>query len=177
MSLFGRRSEEPRVVDSSYTGEDLTLPSVQEPTAAMEIAIEPEDDEVNGRIGKGSRVSGKLGFDGSIRIYGEVEGEIAAGEAVVIRRGARVNAKIRANEVVIEGDVTADIRATGRVEIGATGRLCGTVATPRLVIHEGAIFDGSCSMSSAAEAAAGRPEFDVKRTHDAAGHEAEYLAS
>src|SRR6266542_7164758 len=143
MSLFGRRSEEPRVADLSYTGEDMTLPSVAESTTAIEIAIEPEDDESNGRIGKGSRVCGKLAFESSIRIYGEVEGEIAAGEAVIIRRGARVNAKIRANEVVIEGDVTADIRATGRVEVGATGRLSGTIATPRLVIHEGATFDGS----------------------------------
>ncbi len=154
----------------------MTLPSVAESTAAIEIAIEPEDDETNGRIGKGSRVSGKLGFDGSIRIYGEVEGEITAGEAVIIRRGARVNAKIRANEVVIEGDVKGDIRGTARIEIGATGRLCGTVATPRLVVHEGAIFDGSSAMPSAAEAAARRPQFD-ERTLGTAGDEAQYLAS
>jgi cytoskeletal protein CcmA (bactofilin family) len=177
MSLFGRRNEEPRFVNSSYTGEDVTLPTVAEPTAAMEIAIEPEDDEPNGRIGKGSRVSGKLGFEGSIRIYGEVEGEITAGEAVIIRRGAQVNAKIHANEVVIEGEATADIRATARVEIGATGRLRGTVTTPRLVIHDGATFDGSCSMSSVAEATAGRPNRNVERTHDGVGDEARYLAS
>jgi cytoskeletal protein CcmA (bactofilin family) len=176
MSLFGRRSEEPRVADSSYTDEDMTLPWVAESPPATEIAIEPEDDEANGRIGKGSRISGKLGFDGSIRIYGEVEGEIAAGEAVIVRRGARVNAKVCANEVVIEGNVTGDIRATARVEIGATGRLSGTVATPRLVIHEGAVFDGSCSTSNAAEADAGRPEFDG-RSHHNRTDEAQYLAS
>jgi cytoskeletal protein CcmA (bactofilin family) len=177
MSLFGRRNEDPKFVDSPYTDEDMTLPSVASSPASMEIAIEPDDDEANGRIGKGSRVSGKLAFDSSIRIYGEVEGEISAGEAVIIRRGAKVNAKILANEVVIEGDVTADIRATGRVELGATGRLFGAVATPRLVIHEGAIFEGSCSMSNVAEAAAGRPERDVERPHESAGDESLYLAS
>jgi cytoskeletal protein CcmA (bactofilin family) len=177
MSLFGRRNEEPRVVDWSYTGEDVTLPTVAEPRAATEIAIEREDDEPNGRIGKGSRVSGKLRFEGSIRIYGEVEGEITAEEAVIIRRGARVNAKIHANEVVIEGDATADVQATARVEIGATGKLRGTVATPRLVVHDGAIFDGTCSMPSVAEAAAGGPDLDVERIHDGAGDEALFLAA
>jgi cytoskeletal protein CcmA (bactofilin family) len=177
MSLFGRRNEEPTVVDLSYSGEDMTLPSVVEPPAATEIAIEPEDDEPNGRIGKGSRVSGKLEFEGSIRIYGNAEGEIVAGEAVIIRRGARVNAKIRANEVVIEGEVTADVEATERVEIGATGRFSGTVSTPRLVIHDGALFDGSCSMAGAAEAATRRSELDVDRTRHGASDEALYVAS
>lgn len=150
MSLFGRRIEGSGVADSSYAVEDVTPLSEPKRSIATEIAIEAEDDEPNGRIGKGSRISGKLEFEGSIRIYGEVEGEIVAGEAVIIRRGAGVNAKIRANEVVIEGDVTADVQATERVEIGATGRLRGTVTAPRLVLHDGAIFDGSCSMTSRA---------------------------
>ena len=177
MSLFGRRSEEPSVIDSSYAVEDLTLPSVANPPAPTEMAIEAEDDEPNGRIGRGSRVSGKLGFEGSIRIYGEVEGEIVAGEAVIVRRGGWVKAKIQANEVVIEGEVTADIQATARVEIGATGRLRGTVTAPRLVIHDGAIFDGSCSMVSAAEADACRSGLEVEGNLGSAGDEALCLAS
>jgi cytoskeletal protein CcmA (bactofilin family) len=55
--------------------------------------------------------------------------------------------------VVVEGDLTADVRAADRVEIGATGRLFGNVVAPRLVIHEGAIFEGSCAMAEAAHRA------------------------
>ncbi|HSD11164.1 MAG TPA: polymer-forming cytoskeletal protein, partial [Candidatus Binatia bacterium] len=109
---------------------------------------------------------------GSVRIHGEVEGEIVAGEAVIVRRGAGVHAKIRANEVVIEGDVTADVQATDRVEIGVTGRLRGTVTAPRLVLHDGAIFDGSCSMTSATEAEALRSKVEVERNAGGACDEA-----
>ncbi|HUE38926.1 MAG TPA: polymer-forming cytoskeletal protein [Candidatus Binatia bacterium] len=147
MSLFARRNEDAGI-DMSPTVKDVTLAAL--PNSPLnEVRIEAEDDERNGRIGKGSRLAGKLVFEGSVRVYGEVEGEIVAGEAVIVRRGGKVNAKIHAREIVIEGEVTADVHATGKLEIGVTGRLTGTVRTPRLVIHEGAVFDGSCSMTGA----------------------------
>ena len=146
MSLFARRNEE-FVTDSPLNVKDVTLGAVSLHAPVNEIHIEAEDDEHNGRIGKGSRLSGTLVFEGSVRVYGEVEGEIVAGEAVIVRRGGKVNAKIRATEVVIEGHVTADVHATGRVEIGVTGSFSGSLVTPCLVIHEGARFDGNCSMA------------------------------
>ena len=164
MNVFGRKSEEPVVHGFGSDVKDVTVAQHSAARATSEIAIEAEDDECNGRIGKGSRLSGKLSFEGSVRVYGEVEGEIEAGEAVIVRRGGRVSAEVRANEVVIEGEVKADVQARERVEIGATGRLNGHVVAPCLVIHEGAIFEGTCSMGSAdalaelrTESAAGQP--------------------
>jgi len=149
MSLFARRNEDVGI-DMSPTVKDVTLAAL--PSSPLnEVRIEAEDDERNGRIGKGSRLSGKLVFEGSVRVYGEVEGEIVAGEAVIVRRGGKVNAKIHAREIVIEGEVTADVHATDKLEIGVTGKFAGTVRTPRLVIHEGAVFNGSCSMTGAAD--------------------------
>jgi len=150
MSLFARRNEE-FATDSPLTVKDVTLGAVSHHPPVNEIHIEAEDDERNGRIGKGSRLSGTLVFEGSVRVYGEVEGEIVAGEAVIVRRGGKVNAKIRATELVIEGHVTADVHATGRVEIGVTGNFSGSLVTPCLVIHEGARFDGNCSMAPHSE--------------------------
>ena len=148
MSLFTRRNE--------YTGNDSS-PTVTDVTSAAppiapvmnEMRIESCDDERNGRIGRGSRLTGKLAFEGSVYVYGTVEGEVVAGEAVIVRRGGRVEGKVRASQVVIEGHVTAEIRCDGRVEIGATGYFEGSVLTPALVIHEGARFEGNCSMGAA----------------------------
>jgi cytoskeletal protein CcmA (bactofilin family) len=97
-----------------------------------------------------------------VRIYGEVEGEVTAADAVIVRRGGRVTGDVRASRVVIEGDVAADVRAD-RVEVGATGRLLGNVVAPRLVIHEGAIFDGSCAVAEGARPAeASSPHAEAK---------------
>jgi cytoskeletal protein CcmA (bactofilin family) len=146
MSLFGRKSDDPASLDLQSDGKDVTATQVSAVRSSSEIRIEAEDDERNGRIGKGSRLSGQLSFEGSVRVYGEVEGEIEAGEAVIVRRGGRVSAEVRANEVVIEGEVKADVQARERVEIGATGRLCGHVVAPCLVVHEGATLEGTCSV-------------------------------
>ena len=150
MSLFSRRSEES-VADSWPTVEEMTSRS-HKPATNDVYLVEAEDEERNGRIGKGSRVVGILRFEGSVRIYGEVEGEIHAGDAVIVRRGGRVAAEIHARRVVIEGEATADVHALDRVEIGATGRLFGNLVAPRLVIHEGAVFEGTSALAEPARA-------------------------
>lgn len=107
-----------------------------------------EGSEVNAYLGKGSRVSGKLNFDGTVRVDGQVEGEISAQDTLIVGESAVVTAQISGNTIVIKGKVTGDINARKRVEIRAPGKLYGNIVTPSLVIHEGVLFEGHCSMGS-----------------------------
>ena len=102
-------------------------------------------------LGKGTRISGKLSFEGMARIEGEVEGEIIANGTLMIGASAVVNAQISATHVVIHGNVTGDIRATKKLEIRSPGKLFGNVITPSVVIEEGVVFEGHCSMGAAEE--------------------------
>jgi len=97
------------------------------------------------RIGRGTKVVGKLTFGATARIEGEVEGEIT-GEDLILSESAVVNARISANSITIAGTVNGDITARQRVELLATARARGTLKTPNLVLHEGAMFDGDCKM-------------------------------
>jgi len=106
--------------------------------------------QANTYMGKGSQISGKLTFEGAVRIEGQVDGEITAQESVVIGEGAVVRAQLTADSVVITGTVTGDITARRRVEIRAPGKLYGNITTPSLVIHDGVVFEGHCSMGGAA---------------------------
>lgn len=120
------------------------------PTAAKEPMITDKDrgdelGEINAYLGRGSRVSGKLNFDGTVRVDGQVEGEISANELIVGER-AIVTAQINGQTIVIRGKVTGDINARKRVEIRSPGKLYGNIVTPSLVIHDGVIFEGHCSM-------------------------------
>jgi len=100
----------------------------------------------SGFLGKGSRVVGKLSFEGPARIEGAVEGEILAQDTLTIGESAVVNAQITGNAVIIHGRVTGDVTARKKLEIRAPGRLLGNIATPNLVIHEGVVFEGQCTM-------------------------------
>ena len=50
--------------------------------------------------------------------------------------------------MIVKGKVTGNIRASGRIEMHASARIEGDVLTPTLVMHEGAQFEGRCSMGS-----------------------------
>jgi cytoskeletal protein CcmA (bactofilin family) len=109
-------------------------------------------DEASGTsafLGKGSRVTGKLVFEGPARIEGHVEGEISAQDTLVIGEGAVVNAQIVGAAIVVHGRVTGDVTARKKLEIRAPGKLFGNITTPSLVIHEGVIFEGQCTMGAA----------------------------
>jgi cytoskeletal protein CcmA (bactofilin family) len=97
------------------------------------------------RIGKGTKVNGKLAFGARARIDGEVEGEIT-GEEIILSESAVVNARITADSLTIAGTVNGDLTARQRIELLATARARGTLKTPNLVLHEGAMFDGDCKM-------------------------------
>ena len=116
--------------------------------------------DVQAHLGQGSRVEGKLTFEGSVRIDGQVEGEISAQEMVVLGESADVAATIVANVIVVQGRVTGDLNARKRVELKAPASVAGNISTPSLVIHEGVVFEGHCAMGGAA---AGRAERSDKR--------------
>ena len=108
-----------------------------------------QGDEVAGAsafLGKGTRVSGKLAFEGPVRIEGQVDGEISAQDTLTIGESAVINAQIAGTSIVIHGRVTGDVTARKHLEIHAPGKLFGNISTPSLVIHEGVVFEGHCSM-------------------------------
>ena len=51
--------------------------------------------------------------------------------------------------MVIRGKVEGNVTAKERVELLAPARLIGNVSAPRLIISEGVVFDGDCSMGAA----------------------------
>ena len=108
----------------------------------------PDGSGSSAFLGKGSRIVGKLSFEGPARIEGHVEGEITAQDTLTIGESAVVNAQITGSSVIIHGRVTGDVTARKRLEIRAPGRLLGNITTPSLVIHEGVVFEGQCTMGS-----------------------------
>jgi cytoskeletal protein CcmA (bactofilin family) len=97
-------------------------------------------------LGPGTRINGKLHFDGPATIEGEVEGEIVAQANVTVGQQATVKGKISAASIVVQGKVLADVQAEKRLEIQPPGSVVGEVTTQSLVIGDGAILEGHISM-------------------------------
>ncbi len=113
------------------------------------------DKKTNGDIiaflGKGTEFDGKLVIKGSIRIDGTFKGEISGAGTLIIGEGARIEADIAVDNLLIFGDVKGNFEIKDRVEICSTGKLFGNLKTPAFVVQEGAIFDGGCQMGNRPE--------------------------
>jgi cytoskeletal protein CcmA (bactofilin family) len=94
-------------------------------------------------VSKVIRFSGKVDFGNFIRIEGEAEGEIT-GDEIEIAASAVVSARITANRLRVGGHFYGEIVARDRIELLPTARLRCSIITPRLVVAEGAQFDGDC---------------------------------
>lgn len=104
--------------------------------------------EIKAFLGEGTDFKGILTFEGTVRIDGQMEGEIFTKDTLVIGETAVVNAEINVNNIAISGVVRGNINATGKVEVHRPGKLFGNVKTPCLFIEEGVIFEGNCSMAN-----------------------------
>jgi cytoskeletal protein CcmA (bactofilin family) len=130
--------------------ERIALAAAAERKAAPKIEDPPPSTAgLVGYLYKGSRVSGQLSFQGSVRIDGSVDGDIQCQGSLTIGESAEVKAKITAQAVVIRGKVEGNVSAKEKIELIAPARLIGNIDTPRLIIAEGAVFDGDCSMGVA----------------------------
>ena len=59
---------------------------------------------------------------------------------------AVVTAKIKAASIVVAGTVNGEITGTHRIELRPSARVLGELTTPKLVVHEDAMFEAHCAM-------------------------------
>jgi len=102
--------------------------------------------EVTGILDQGCEFEGKLCFQGTVRINGAFQGQIYTPDVLVIGENARVVGDIEAGVVIVNGQVTGNIRAKHRVEIHQPAIFRGDIVTPSLSVDEGVIFEGKSRM-------------------------------
>jgi cytoskeletal protein CcmA (bactofilin family) len=98
----------------------------------------------NATIGKGVRIVGQIFTKEDLNIDGDVEGSIESAEnKIIVGTNGRVQAGIKAREVVILGSVQGNVEATDKVDIKKDAKLVGDIISARISIEDGALFKGS----------------------------------
>lgn len=97
-------------------------------------------------ISKGVKIEGKLSCSGSIRLDGEVKGDISSQSAVIIGENGKVNGQINAENITIGGQVTGTVKAKEKLVLDAKANLQGDVITKTIAVESGAVFNGNCKM-------------------------------
>jgi len=104
-------------------------------------------DKITGFFDKDTEIDGNLTFKGSFRIDGHFKGKIDSESILIIGEKGKVEADVNIGYIIINGEIKGNIQATEKVEINATGRVIGSVITPKLIVEEGAYLETSCQTS------------------------------
>ncbi len=98
-------------------------------------------------IAAGTIVDGKIKSQGSIRIDGKMIGEISVGESLAVGNTGDIEGNVVAKNITIGGRLKGTIMAGDKLVFEAKAVVKGDIRAAKLVIDEGAIFDGKCTMT------------------------------
>lgn len=98
-------------------------------------------------LGRGCVVNGDFMAEESVRIDGDVIGNVKVTGALVVGSGGRIHGNVEAREATIGGEVVGNVQAPEKVELTATAKIIGDITTNVIVIDEHAVFHGKCDMN------------------------------
>lgn len=89
-------------------------------------------------------VTGNIYASEDVTISGRINGDVIAEQyAVSVDEGAHVAGTIAASDVTIAGRAEGTVLATDVVEVRASANVRGRLLTPRVILAEGATFNGT----------------------------------
>lgn len=98
-------------------------------------------------IGTGTTVEGKIKSQGSIRIDGKLIGELVASENLFVGESGQVEGTLNARNITVGGKVQGEVIAAEKLVFESKAHVRGEIKAAKLVIEEGAVFDGKSVMT------------------------------
>lgn len=124
------------------------------PVAAASPATAPQRTRVDeaSTISAGLKIKGEITGTSDLTVDGETQGKIRLTNGrVTIGASGRVTADIDAREIVVNGTVQGNLKASESVRLGPSGHVEGSILTARIGIDDGARLRGNVEMIRAGE--------------------------
>ena len=97
-------------------------------------------------IAEGTQIDGHLQFADGLRVDGVVVGNVQAradgASILVISETGSVTGEVRADHIIINGNVSGPVHAASLLELQPKARIHGDVHYAALEMHQGALIDG-----------------------------------
>ena len=107
---------------------------------------EPDNTTIN-LISIGTDITGNIKSSGDIRIDGSLTGNLNTKGKVVIGATGKVKGEIICKNSEVAGIIEGKITVGQLLNLKASSKIHGDIATSKLSIEPGAVFSGNCKMS------------------------------
>lgn len=101
-------------------------------------------------IGRSTVIQGTLRSNGNVNVSGTVEGNVEVEGRTMVMPGGVVEGEVASTSAEIAGTVKGRVSVRERLILKATAVIEGDIRTGKLVVEEGATFNGKCEMGAAA---------------------------
>lgn len=142
-------------------------PSNRPPAATPNPAGNPGKPEGPTIFGKTMKIIGDVKCDEELFVDGELEGRLDLKNRLTIGPESKINANIKAKEVIVFGSVRGNVEAEERIALRAGATIVGDIKTAGIIIEDGAYFKGGIDISRT-----DTPKANQKASQAAAGDSA-----
>jgi cytoskeletal protein CcmA (bactofilin family) len=147
----GDTHEAPKPAAYAYSSEPQPA-SGRAISESDSMARDIKEGRLSGFVGHGTTLTGETEFHAMLRVDGHMVGRVASESGtLIVGTTGQVDANIAVAAAMINGTVHGDIVASEKLQLGRTARIIGNIQSPRLIVEEGAILEGTCSMLIARE--------------------------
>lgn len=131
---------------------DVQPPASRAISESDSMARDIKEGRLSGFVGHGTTLTGETEFHAMLRVDGHLIGTVSSESGtLIVGTNGQVDANILVAAAMINGTVNGDVYASEKLQLGRTARVMGNIQSPRLIVEEGAILEGSCSMLKARE--------------------------
>ncbi len=97
---------------------------------------------------EGSKIIGDFIAESSVRIDGEIQGNVTSSSKVVIGLTGFIHGNLICDEADVEGRIEGTIKVDSLLTLRSQSNVTGEISTSKIQIEEGAQFSGECKMNN-----------------------------
>lgn len=97
-------------------------------------------------IGKGTYIEGNIKTESSLRIDGVVKGKLICKNTLTLGENGQIEGDVEAANAIVGGKIKGKIIVGDKLVLESKSSLKGELKAKKLIIDEGALFDGTSDM-------------------------------
>ncbi|MBL8027070.1 MAG: polymer-forming cytoskeletal protein [Fibrobacteres bacterium] len=97
-------------------------------------------------IGAGTVFDGVLTTNHNIKVEGTLKGRVVVDGDLILEKEGHLDADVEVINAKIAGRVSGKLSAKEKIELDESAQVTGDIHTKDLILNEGAVFKGNCSM-------------------------------
>ena len=97
-------------------------------------------------ISEGTQILGDIRVEHDLRVDGYLKGTVEVGGVLILGNTGKIEGQVQVRSAMVAGQIIGNLKAQDKIVMEPKSTLLGDLLTRELVINEGAVFQGNCSM-------------------------------